>query len=250
MTTLTLASPTASPRNKQSTALPQVQPLPPPHCSLLENSSHTLRPVQPFGPSGFSQVSLPSLPPQPRNHFKKSRIQRSTKKTAMGVGKNELIAPPFPWATTQPATIHSMKYLVENNIVMIEGEVECKRCDRRFPMVFDLLSKYQRLESFIAEEKSVMNDRAPACWLNPNLPTCSVCNEAVRPVIASRNEEINWLFLLLGQLLGCCKLNQLKYFCMQSENHRTGAKDRVLYLTYLGLCNQLVPKPLYDPHSR
>ncbi|WOH09609.1 hypothetical protein DCAR_0729067 [Daucus carota subsp. sativus] len=44
------------------------------------------------------------------------------------------------------------------------------------------------------------------------------------------------------QMLGCCTVEQLKYFCKHTKNHRTGAKDRVLYLTYLAICKQLDPK--------
>ncbi|KAL1809528.1 hypothetical protein ACET3Z_026518 [Daucus carota] len=29
------------------------------------------------------------------------------------------------------------------------------------------------------------------------------------------------------QMLGCCTVEQLKYFCKHTKNHRTGAKDRV-----------------------
>ena len=44
---------------------------------------------------------------------------------------------------------------------------------------------------------------------------------------------------LLGQMLGCCNVKQLKYFCKYNNHHRISAKNRVLYLTYLELCKQL-----------
>jgi hypothetical protein len=47
-------------------------------------------------------------------------------------------------------------------------------------------------------------------------------------------------------MLGCCTLDQLKYFCKHTKNHRTGAKDRVLFLAYLGLCKQLDPNGPFD----
>jgi hypothetical protein len=93
-----------------------------------------------------------------------------------------------------------------------------------------------------------MHDRAPSDWMNPVLPRCQFCDQenSVKPVIANKKQKINWLFLLLGQMLGCCTLDQLKYFCKHTKNHRTGAKDRVLYLAYLGMCKQLDPNGPFD----
>lgn len=48
------------------------------------------------------------------------------------------------------------------------------------------------------------------------------------------------VFILGQQMLGCCTLEQLKYFYKQTKNHKMGAKDRVLYLTYLGLCKKFI----------
>ncbi|KAI3474052.1 hypothetical protein Pfo_028840 [Paulownia fortunei] len=95
-----------------------------------------------------------------------------------------------------------------------------------------------------------MRHRAPAAWMNPTLPDCKFCqqNNCVKP-IPSKKKSINWLFLLLGQMIGCCKLSELKYFCKHTRNHRTGAKDRVLYLTYLELCRQLDPRALIIDES-
>ncbi|THG02676.1 hypothetical protein TEA_012074 [Camellia sinensis var. sinensis] len=77
---------------------------------------------------------------------------------------------------------------------------------------------------------------------------CKFCEQEnnAKPVISEKKKSINWLFLLLGQMIGCCTLEQLKYFCKHTKNHRTGAKDRVLYLTYLGLCKQLDPNGPFD----
>ncbi|KAI3463946.1 hypothetical protein Pfo_020609 [Paulownia fortunei] len=88
-----------------------------------------------------------------------------------------------------------------------------------------------------------MHHRAPKIWLNPTLLGCRFREQenSIKPVISQKKRSINWLFLLLGQMLDCCTLDQLKYFCKHTMNHRTGAKDRVLCLTYLGLCKQLDP---------
>uniref|UniRef100_A0A6N2KRH3 DUF7086 domain-containing protein n=1 Tax=Salix viminalis TaxID=40686 RepID=A0A6N2KRH3_SALVM len=113
---------------------------------------------------------------------------------------------------------------------------------------FDLEAKFVEIGAFISENKSFMRDRAPSVWMNPALPKCQFCEQenSAKPVIANKKRKINWLFLLLGQMLGCCTLDQLKYFCKHTKNHRTGAKDRVLFLAYLGLCKQLDPNGPFD----
>ncbi|KAK4342944.1 hypothetical protein RND71_038760 [Anisodus tanguticus] len=70
-----------------------------------------------------------------------------------------------------------------------------------------------------------MHDRAPIIWMNPNFPNCKYCNQTncVKPIISDKR-SINWLLLLLGQKIGCCKTDELKYFCRQTKNHRTGCK--------------------------
>ncbi|XP_062081141.1 uncharacterized protein LOC133785943 [Humulus lupulus] len=255
LTILSLRSPTVPPpqnvfRTTLPTALianftpPPPPPPPPPMTDLLVEFHHDQR--------AAAHHALPpaSSPlPSPLHNVRQSRGRRNL---ALRTEKEKTVPKLYPWFTTQRATVHSMEYLEWNRIVEIWGDVQCKRCDRKFEMRFNLRSEYEKLESFIAENKSELKDRAPRCWVSPVLPRCGFCREenAVRPVIAPKKIAINWLFLLLGQLLGCCTLDQLKYFCKQTGNHRTGAKDRVLYLTYLGLCNQLVPKKLFDPHSR
>lgn len=99
--------------------------------------------------------------------------------------------------------------------------------------------------SFILENKYTMHDRAPAIWMNPNLPNCKFCGQSncVKPILGKK-KSINWLFLLLGQMLRC-KLFELKYFYKHTMKYSTGAKDRILYVTYLSLYKQLGPKSLF-----
>ncbi|OAY23456.1 uncharacterized protein LOC110605849 [Manihot esculenta] len=158
-------------------------------------------------------------------------------------GKSENVPPPFPWATNRRATVHSLNTLLSNNIETITGAVQCKRCEKQYVKEFNLQEKFRLVGEYIAENKHSMHDRAPDRWMNPELPNCDYCNQerCVKPVISQKKKSINWLFLLLGEMVGCCTLDQLKYFCKHTKNHRTGAKDRVLYLTYLELCKQLRP---------
>lgn len=163
-------------------------------------------------------------------------------------GKSQNVPVLFPWATNQRATVHSLDYLLSKQIETITGAVQCKRCEKQYEIGFDLREKFLEVGTYIAENKDSMRDRAPSSWMNPILPSCQHCQQenSVKPVISEKKKAINWLFLLLGQMLGCCTLEQLKYFCKHTKNHRTGAKDRVLYLTYLGLCKQLDPNGPFD----
>lgn len=155
-------------------------------------------------------------------------------------GKSETIPAPYPWATDKRAKVRSVKDLLLDGIEIISGEVQCKRCDRKFQIEYDLDEKYYEVDIFLAKNMDNMHDRAPPSWMCPKLPNCKFCGQknCAKPVI-DKKKSINWLFLFLGQLLGCCKLAQLKYFCKHANHHRTGAKDRVLFLTYAGLRKQL-----------
>ncbi|XP_014501372.1 ATP synthase gamma chain, chloroplastic-like [Vigna radiata var. radiata] len=80
---------------------------------------------------------------------------------------------------------------------------------------------------FLRKEKSKWHKRAPRVWMSPMRPKCPLCERerSTRPVITRNKKEINWLFLLLGQMLGYCTLEHLKYFCKHNEVHGTGAND-------------------------
>ncbi|PIA39116.1 hypothetical protein AQUCO_02700357v1, partial [Aquilegia coerulea] len=143
------------------------------------------------------------------------------------------------------ATVHSLEYLRSKNITKIGGEVQCRRCNARYIHEFDLEEKFNEIAEYIHEHKERMDGRASKPWLVPDCPTCNYCGtpDCMRPVLplADQIEEINWLFLLLGQILGFCTLCQLKCFCQHSGNNSTGPKERLLYVTYLALFKQLDP---------
>ncbi|TKY75379.1 hypothetical protein E2542_SST04146 [Spatholobus suberectus] len=55
-------------------------------------------------------------------------VRRSRRAPSQGPaqGKSETVPAPFPWATNRRATVHSRKYLLQNNIFTITGKVHCK----------------------------------------------------------------------------------------------------------------------------
>ncbi|KAM7268504.1 hypothetical protein ACFE04_010670 [Oxalis oulophora] len=160
-----------------------------------------------------------------------------------------IVPPPYPWATDKVAKVHTLSYLRAKRITRIKGTVHCKKCERQYEIEFDLIDKIRHIFDYIAANKDLLCHRAPKEWKNPDDLDCKLClqQKCVKPIFPNEKENINWLFLLLGQLLGFCTLAQLKYFCQWTGNHRTGAKDRVLYLTYLGLCKQLQPDGPFSP---
>ncbi|KAI8532958.1 hypothetical protein RHMOL_Rhmol11G0258600 [Rhododendron molle] len=211
---------------------------PPPQPPLQLSSTHPLFVPPPQPPRAPPPPPGPSAPSSSHHRRRRNPTQSPLPP----------IPPPFPWATDQRATVHSFQYLVQNQIHSISGDVQCKRCEQTYKMEFDLREKFLQVANFIVENKGSMHDRAPGVWMNPVLPSCRFCQQenSVKPVMEKKEKNINWLFLLLGQMLGCCTLEQLKYFCKHTKNHRTGAKDRVLYLTYLELCKQVDPNGPFE----
>ncbi|XP_021290038.1 uncharacterized protein LOC110420939 [Herrania umbratica] len=216
---------------QQFLSIPQAPPLPPYH--NYQTHSPNLNPDHNATvPQEIASTSRPCR--SRRNPFQTPKQ-----------GKTDTVPAPYPWATTQRATVHSLDYLLSHNITTISGEVKCKKCEKIYKIEYDLQQKFTEVASFISRNKLSMHDRAPSDWMYPTLPSCEFCGSYLKPVLPKK-KSINWLFLLLGQMLGCCKLSELKYFCKHTHNHRTGAKDRVLYLAYLGLCKQLDPKGPFD----
>ncbi|XP_055819518.1 uncharacterized protein LOC129888590 [Solanum dulcamara] len=192
----------------------------------------------------FPSPTVPPPPPPPPP----PSSRRPRKRKLSRISKSETIPPPYPWATNRRAMVHSLNVLNSNRISTITGEVQCRKCERKYEIGFNLHEKFAQVGSFISLNKEFMRDRAPNIWMNPVYPNCKYCEQenSVRPIIASKKQSINWLFLLLGQFIGCCTLKQLKYFCKHNNKHRTGANDRVLYQTYLTLCWQLDSSGPFD----
>ncbi|XP_062094282.1 uncharacterized protein LOC133800340 [Humulus lupulus] len=196
--------------------------------------------------------SLYTPPPLPQ--YTLASIQKEIEMTTLTLGLRS--QPPqdshplYPWAMAQPCKVRRFGYLLQNRITAIRGDIRCKNCKQEFEMELDLTKEFLEVGTFVERTKEDMRERAPLSWLKPELPICPSCHQDYcEPVVIDSQSDgynINWLFLLLAQLLGCCTLQQLKLFCKTNEIHRTGAKDRLLYLTYLNLCKQLHPKGPFD----
>ncbi|KAL5542142.1 hypothetical protein UlMin_009852 [Ulmus minor] len=263
-TTTPTTSPSSSPPPPPPTTTPSPSPRPPPPQSSI--SPLPPPPIFPF--SGREQFqyylslsqppsSPPQPPPQPDNQEDRRlagsgpvRAPRRNQGPILRKGQSPTIPPPFPWATNQRAVIHSLEGLASKGITTITGQVQCKQCNQQYNMSYDLQTVFGTIRNFLGRELVNLYDRAPKMWMNPVLPRCEHCGQrnAAKPIMPIKKRQINWLFLLLGQLLGCCTLNQLKYFCKHSNIHRTGAKDRLVYLAYLGLSKQLDPNGPFDPN--
>ncbi|KAG4946564.1 hypothetical protein JHK82_042644 [Glycine max] len=204
--------------------------------SSNNNTDHPLLAMSPSNPAGAA-APTPVLRRRPR--------RASSQRRRRSQGKSETIPAPFPWATDRRATVHNREYLLQNNVIAITGRVQCGRCGYEFEMTLDLEEKVNELSKFIRKKRRSMHDRAPAAWVNPVMLKCVYCGRenCTKPTLLyTKKREINWLFLLLGQMLGFCTIEQLRYFCKHTNNHRTGAKDRLLYAAYMTLSKQLVPE--------
>ncbi|KAI3910957.1 hypothetical protein MKW92_024105 [Papaver armeniacum] len=146
--------------------------------------------------------------------------------------KNTPIVPPYEWATNQRANIHTLDYLLSCNIKHISGDVQYKKCSNFFNIECDLEAKFMVISQYIVVQKESLRDRAPEHWMNSKLPSCEVVVKQIKSI---------GFFLFLGKMIGYCSLARLKYYCKYTENHLTDAKDRLIFLAYLGICHQLQP---------
>ncbi|XP_006646227.2 uncharacterized protein LOC102704475 [Oryza brachyantha] len=146
--------------------------------------------------------------------------------------------------TDRPLLHYTLETLLLKGITSVEGRAICRHCSAQASIPYDLESKFREIRAYVAANIHTMDDRAPEQWLIPRLHKCDACGKesCMWPLIPNEKREINWLFLFLGQMLGCCTLDQLKFFCKNTRNHRTGAKNRVLYYAYIEMCLQLEPK--------
>ncbi|CAH8388489.1 unnamed protein product [Eruca vesicaria subsp. sativa] len=231
------------------TRFPSSQPYLTTSPSYLLSSSLIYSPYQTLSRGSSTPIQPPTFdfltPERPvvRPVATAAESRRSYRSQSSRNQKDDTIPPPYPWATNKRGAIQSLENLESKQITTITGDVQCKHCEKVYQMSYNLREKFSQVENVFVTRKRLMRERAPAFWTNPEPMRCELCgrDKAVKPVIADRKSQINWLFLLLGQMLGYCTLEQLKNFCKHSKSHRTGAKDRVLYLTYLGLCKMLEP---------
>lgn len=156
------------------------------------------------------------------------------------------MATSFPWVTSAdlPVLHCTLESMLLKGITSVEGKATCNRCRAEVPIAYDLDAKFREVRDYVAANIHIMDDRAPEHWMCPRLPDCGSCGKkaCMWPQIPNEKREINWLFLFLAQMLGCCTLEGLKFFCKNTKNHCTGAKTRVLYYAYIEMCRQLDPQ--------
>ncbi|EAY75455.1 hypothetical protein OsI_03356 [Oryza sativa Indica Group] len=156
------------------------------------------------------------------------------------------MATSFPWVTSAdlPVLHCTLESMLLKGITSVEGKATCNRCRAEVPIAYDLDAKFREVRDYVAANIHIMDDRAPEHWMCPRLPDCGSCGKkaCMWPQIPNEKREINWLFLFLAQMLGCCTLEGLKFFCKNTKNHYTGAKTRVLYYAYIEMCRQLDPQ--------
>lgn len=183
-------------------------------------------------PNTLSLSSLPlSPPPTPPPHIPNPPHR----------GKSVIIPPPFPWSRDLRAKVRSLEYLRSHRISRIWGDVHCKQCNGTYRIEFDLEEKFREVAAFIDANAENMYERAPTIWMDPARLTCTLCNQtgSVGPAMPEKKRSINWLFLFLGQMLGCYNESHLRYYLKHNRVHRTGGKSRLVYMVYLDIFKKL-----------
>ncbi|CAN6336911.1 unnamed protein product [Urochloa humidicola] len=234
-------------------------PPPPPTMAPIDADAVAVVPT----PAVPADVITPPPAPTMRRPANRSRsVRRRPIATAAGPnggGEDSTVeiegglhlTPPYPWSTDRVGVHHTLAELSRRGIDTVTGELRCKRCDGVKAVALDARATFDDLRAYVSRNVQGMDDRAPKRWREPALPDCEKCGQrgSMRPVIPADKHRINWVFLLLSETLGVCTLEQLKQFCAHTQQHRTGAKDRVLYSTYMELCNQLLPNGIFDMES-
>ncbi|KAF2951769.1 hypothetical protein DAI22_01g287800 [Oryza sativa Japonica Group] len=236
--------------------------------TLTLGSIYSSAPTPPPSPSLVPQSSLSSLsapgstrhyrnsprssllaPPSNRrrlNNPDEGQSPRGRGEEANGDNGVLVMATSFPWVTSAdlPVLHCTLESMLLKGITSVEGKATCNRCSAEVPIAYDLDAKFREVRDYVAANIHIMDDRAPEHWMCPRLPDCGSCGKkaCMWPQIPNEKREINWLFLFLGQMLGCCTLEGLKFFCKNTKNHCTGAKTRVLYYAYIEMCRQLDPQ--------
>lgn len=205
------------------------------------STSSNLPTVPPYPPFTPVETLPKSDEPQDIPTITPIRRRKPTKTPAEETAAT--IPPPYPWAGDRRCRVHTLKYLNSQKILHISGEVHCEKCDGTYEVQYNLQKKFSEVTAFVYANVEEMHHRAHTAWMNPVLLNCQLCKEenSARPVIAENKQKINWLFLLLGQMLGFCSTNQLRYFCRHTGNYLTGGKDAVLFRVYMDLCRQVDP---------
>ncbi|KAG2255238.1 hypothetical protein Bca52824_074532 [Brassica carinata] len=192
----------------------------------LSNSIYQIRPSTPMQPqfeqsfnvfpsSSFTSPTRPVMRPAASG-----AVSRRSYRSQSSVNrKDDTIPPPFPWATNKRGWIQSLENLASKQITTITGEVQCKHCEKVYQVSYNLREKFSEVENIFVMGKWIMRERAPAIWTNPEPARCDLCGRDKAVLYVGAAQE----------------------FCKHSKSHRTGAKNRVLYLTYLGLCKMLEP---------
>nr|CAD1828216.1 unnamed protein product [Ananas comosus var. bracteatus] len=150
---------------------------------------------------------------------------------------------PIPLGGRPPATVRPINWLRANGITHVHGEVRCGSCGVQKVVSYELESKVGDTRDFMYSLRHYLDDHVQPVWSKAKLLPCDSCGGSgcVGPVIPARDEDINWLFMLLGQTLAALSLAQLKNFCGKTRIHRTGTKSRLLFNAYVELCRQLIP---------
>ncbi|KAH0632674.1 hypothetical protein KY284_035460 [Solanum tuberosum] len=118
---------------------------------------------------GASPLSLPLPPPPPLSNVNNEgarmrvgltsgRMRRTSTSTQSTIEeKDETITPPYPWATSRHAIIHTLDYLVSKEITNISGDVQCKKCQQQYKIQYDLQEKFNEIANHAITNRKLLD---------------------------------------------------------------------------------------------
>ncbi|GLT89623.1 hypothetical protein SLE2022_076000 [Rubroshorea leprosula] len=259
------SSPVESQKN-YSAVVRTVEPppllLPPfPHpSSAMPNSAKKSTSLQAsIDPNLFKRTLCARNSPPPNRHYISGHSTTTSTKMPQPIVQLPPLEVPVPSLASVPVTADIRGFITETKdalltrgIRKISGAIKCGKCRNQSIIDLDLPEDLSEIANFIISNKRTMEggNYGLTSWYYPNLLNCPKCGAIAnsRPVLKGSVNDISWLFLFLGKLLGICSKDQLYYYWVSvcPGCKKTLRKDDLLFSVFTHILGLLDPGRLCD----